>query len=46
MKLFLSRFLKHNKSDISPVEYVLIAALVSVAIMVGVRIVSGKLSGL
>jgi Flp pilus assembly pilin Flp len=45
MKTFLSRFSK-NKSGVTIGEYVLIAALIWVVIMIGVRVISaGKSSG-
>ena len=45
MKDFLSRFLKNKKSDMTLFEYVMVAALILLALRVGARIVAGKLWG-
>ena len=42
MKTFFSRFLKNRKSDITLGEYVMIAALIFIAIRVGAHIFFGK----
>ena len=43
MKTFLARFMK-NESGATAIEYGLIAALISIAIIVGVRSIGSKLS--
>jgi pilus assembly protein Flp/PilA len=43
MKSFLARFVK-NESGATAIEYGLIAALISIAIIVGVRSIGSKLS--
>ena len=45
MKAFLSRFLKSKKSDMTLIEYVIVAALILFAFRVGFRIIAGKLWG-
>jgi hypothetical protein len=45
MKDFLSRFPKSKKSDMTLVEYVMIAALLLLALRVGTQIIAGKVWG-
>ena len=45
MKDFLSRFPKNKKSDMTLVEYVMVAALLLLALRVGAQIIAGKVWG-
>ena len=45
MKDFLSRFPKNKKSDMTLVEYVMVAALLLLALRAGAQVIAGKVWG-